>query len=85
MVNYSNFNDADVSSSEQSTSNIDEAPKFIDMINPLLTFSNDDLKAMKEDVDIESDSSDDDSVDLGKSKLQCNSHFPTSTNFVCSP
>lgn len=44
-----------------------EAPKFIDTINPLMKFSNDDLEAMNEDVNefFESDSSDDDSVDLG--------------------
>lgn len=67
MVNYSNLNDADVSSSEQSTSKMGEAPKFIDTINPLMKFSNDDLEAMNEDVNefFESDSSDDDSVDLG--------------------
>lgn len=68
VVNYSNINEPDVSSSEQSTSNIGEAPKFIDTINPLLKFSNDDLEAMNEDVNelIESDSSDDSDVDLGK-------------------
>lgn len=59
------MNETDVGG-EQSTSNIDE-PKFIDTINPLLSFSNDDLEAMNEDVNefYESDSSDD-SVDLGK-------------------
>lgn len=66
MVNY---NDAVVSTSEpSSSSNIDdEKPKFIDTINPLLSFSNDDLEAMNEDVNefFESDSSDD-SVDIGK-------------------
>lgn len=42
--------------------------KFIDTINPLLSFSNDDLEAMNEDVNefYESDSSDDDSSDGGK-------------------
>lgn len=63
MVNY-----ADVSSSEQSTSKMGEPPKFIDTINPLLKFSDDDLEAMNEDVGFESDSSDDDSVDLGELK-----------------
>lgn len=73
MVNYANLNEADCpSSSEQSTSNMGEAPKFIDTINPLLKFSNDDLEAMNHDVDdlIESDSSDEDDdsndMDLGK-------------------
>lgn len=45
-----------------------EPPKFIDTINPLLKFSDDDLEAMNEDVGFESDSSDDDSVDLGELK-----------------
>lgn len=66
VVNYANFNEADIlSSAEQSTSNIGEAPKFIDTINPLLKFSNDDLEAMNDDVNhlIESDSSDDDDED----------------------
>lgn len=65
VVNYSNLNETDApNSSEQSTS----APKFIDTINPLLKFSNDDLEAMNEDVNelIESDSSDDSDIDLGK-------------------
>lgn len=63
VVNYANLNEPDVlaSTSEQSTS----SPKFIDTINPLLKFSNDDLDAMNEDVNdlIESDSSDDDDED----------------------
>lgn len=66
VVNYANLNEADgPSSSEQSTSNVGVAPKFIDTINPLLKFSNDDLEAMNDDVNdlIESDSSDDDDVD----------------------
>lgn len=65
VVNYSNLNDIDVSSSEQSTSNL--PPKFMDTINPFLMFSKGDLEAMNEDVNelIESDSSSDDSVDLG--------------------
>lgn len=64
------MNETDVPNSEQSTSNI-HAPKFIDTINPLLKFSNDDLESMKEDVNdlIESDSSDDSDVDLGKCHL----------------
>lgn len=68
MVNYSNLNDTDVSSSEQSTSNAGAAPKFIDTINPYLMFSKGDLEAMNDDVNetFESDSSDDESVDLGK-------------------
>lgn len=67
MVNYSNFSDTDVSSSEQSTSKVSEELKFIDTINPLMKFSNDDLEAMNDDVNeiFESDSSDDDSIDLG--------------------
>lgn len=66
VVNYANLNEADgPSSSEQSTSNIGIPPKFIDTINPLLSFSNDDLEAMNEDVNdlIESDSSSDDEDD----------------------
>lgn len=71
VVNYSNLNDADVSSSEQSTSNIGEAPRFIDTINPLLKFSNDDLEAMNEDVNeqIDSDSTSDDSDDMDSGKF----------------
>lgn len=66
MVNYSSLSDADVPSSEQSTSSM-EPPKFIDTINPFLMFSKNDLEAMNEDVNefFESDSSDD-SVDLGE-------------------
>lgn len=66
-MNYSNLNDADVSSSEQSTSSA-VPPKFMDTINPFLMFSKGDLEAMNEDVNelIESDSSSDDSIDLGK-------------------
>lgn len=66
-MNYSNLNDADVSSSEQSTSSAAVPPKFMDTINPFLMFSKGDLEAMNEDVNelIESDSSSDDSVDLG--------------------
>lgn len=69
MVNYSSLSDADVQSSEQSTSSM-EPPKFIDTINPFLMFSKNDLEAMNEDVNefFESDSSDD-SVDLGKVTL----------------
>lgn len=74
VVNYANLNETDgPSSSEQSTSNIGEAPKFIDTINPLLKFSNDDLEAMNEDVNdlIESDSSsDDDDDDLNDMDLR---------------
>lgn len=67
MVNYSNFSDTDVSSSEQSTSKVSEELKFIDTINPMMKFSKDDLEAMNDDVNeiFESDSSDDDSIDLG--------------------
>lgn len=70
-MNYSNLNDADVSSSEQSTSNASVPPKFMDTINPFLMFSKNDLEAMNEDVNelIESDSSSDDSIDLGMNNL----------------
>lgn len=54
--------------SEPSTSGADDANmKFIDTINPMLSFSNDDLEAMNKDVEelIDSDSSSDDSVDIG--------------------
>lgn len=48
-------------------------PKFIDTVlnNPLLSFSNDDLDAMNEDVNemFETDSSDDESVDLGMEEV----------------
>lgn len=67
VVNYANLNEPDAlaSTSEQSTSNMGLAPKFIDTINPLMKFSNDDLVAMNDDVNdlIESDSSDDDDED----------------------
>lgn len=65
MVNYSNLNDSEVTSSEPSTSGVGIPPKFIDTINPFLMFSKNDLEAMNDDV-FDSDSSDDDSVDLGK-------------------
>lgn len=48
----------------------DEEPKFIDTINPLLSFSNADLADMNQEFDqfFESDtSSDDEPVDIGKS------------------
>lgn len=67
VVNY-NVADSAISNSEsQSSSSSDEKMKFIDTINPLLTFSNDELVAMNEDVDefFESDSSDEDPVDIG--------------------
>lgn len=54
--------------SEPSTSGIEDANmKFIDTINPMLSFSNDDLEAMNKDVEdfFDSDSSSDDSVDIG--------------------
>lgn len=54
--------------SEPSTSGADDANlKFIDTINPMLSFSNDDLEAMNKDVEdvFDSDSSSDDSVDIG--------------------
>lgn len=67
VVNYANLNEVEgPSSAEPSTSSANrEAPKFIDTINPLLKFSNDDLEAMNEDVNdlIESDSSSDDEDD----------------------
>lgn len=62
VVNYSNVPIANLDG--QSTSCSDEHVKFIDTINPLLTFSNDELKAMNNDV-FDSDSSDD-SVDIGE-------------------
>lgn len=46
-----------------------ETPKFMDTINPLLSFSNDDINAMNEDFDqfFESDtSSDEEPVDIGE-------------------
>lgn len=68
VVNYNNLTNADVSSSEQSGTNIDAVPKFMDTINPYLMFSKGDLEAMNDDVNelIESGSSDEDSVDMGK-------------------
>lgn len=87
MVNYSNLNDGDVSSSEQSTSNVALPPKFMDTINPFLMFSKGDLEAMNEDVNelIESDSSDDDSVDLGTDNLYIFFHFYLFlSNFECN-
>lgn len=76
-MNYNNFNEADISNPETSTSNDGDPtqPKFIDTINPLLSnynfFSKDELIAMNEDVDelVESDSSDDESSDLGMSQI----------------
>lgn len=59
VVNYN----VSIANSESSSSS-DEKVKFIDTINPLLTFSNDELKAMNNDV-FDSDSSED-SVDMGK-------------------
>lgn len=56
------------SASEPSTSGADDTNlKFIDTINPMLSFSNDDLEAMNKDVEdvFDSDSSSDDSVDIG--------------------
>lgn len=50
---------------------MDVHPKFIDTINPLLSFSNDDLEAMNEDVNeiFESNSSSDDSDnDIGMNR-----------------
>lgn len=61
VVDYNNVTIANVDDQASSSSEL----KFIDTINPLLTFSNDELKAMNNDV-FDSDSSDDDSVDLGK-------------------
>lgn len=71
VVNYnSNEETASVSTVDgsQASSNSGTKLKFIDTLNPLLSFSNDDLAAMNEDVDeiYESDSSDDDPVDIGK-------------------
>lgn len=67
VVDYSNLSETEISAPEQSNSDV--PPKFIDTINPLLSFSNDDLEAMNEDVNefFESDSSDE-SVDMGKNK-----------------
>lgn len=67
-MNYSNFSEADFSGSEMAHSSVsDVKPKFSDIvsINPLLSFSNDDIKAMNDDVDL-SDSSDGDSIDMGE-------------------
>ncbi|XP_058456191.1 RNA polymerase II subunit A C-terminal domain phosphatase [Malaya genurostris] len=54
--------------SKSSSSKSSQPPKFIDTINPLLSFSNDDLNAMNDDFDdfFESDdsSSDDEPVDI---------------------
>lgn len=59
-------------SSEPSTSGAgDTHLRFIDTINPMYKFSNDDLEAMNKDVEelIDSDSaSSDDSVDIGMYK-----------------
>lgn len=76
VVNYANLNEDGPSSSDQSTSNIGEAPKFIDTINPLLKFSNDDLEAMNDDVNdlIESDSSDDDDEDDDLNDMDLRKH-----------
>lgn len=65
VVDYSNLSETEISAPEQSTSDV--PPKFIDTINPLLSFSDDDLEAMNVDVNefFESDSSDA-SVDMGK-------------------
>lgn len=70
VVNYNSNDEAAATSnveSSQASSTVDAKLKFIDTINPLLSFSNDDLAAMNEDVDeiYESDSSDDDPVDIG--------------------
>lgn len=56
------------SASEPSTSGTeDKNLKFIDTINPMLSFSNDDLAAMNKDVEdfFDLDTSSDDSVDIG--------------------
>lgn len=61
------------SASEPSTSGADDTNlKFIDTINPMLSFSNDDLEAMNKDVEdfFDSDSSSDDSVDIGADTKQ---------------
>lgn len=85
MVNYSNLNETDVSNPEQSTSNIGEAPKFIDTINPLLKFSNDDLEAMNEDVNeqIDSDSTDDDSDDIDSGEFSNKFGFCFKISICC--
>lgn len=68
------------SASEPSTSGTEDANmKFIDTINPMLSFSNDDLEAMNKDVEdfFDSDSSSDDSVDIGsytQSRLSISAH-----------
>lgn len=91
VVDYNNVTIANIDG-QASSSNSDEQLKFIDTINPLLTFSNDELKAMNNDV-FNSDSSDDDSVDLGKyfryeiayieHNIDCCCVF--FLNFVCIP
>lgn len=47
---------------------VTQPPKFIDTINPLLSFSNADIAKMNEEFEefFESSSSDDEPVDLGK-------------------
>lgn len=72
VVNYNIAESAIAESSvtdadNQASSSSDGRMKFIDTINPLLTFSNDELAAMNDDVDefFQSDSSDEDSVDMG--------------------
>lgn len=69
--------------SEPSTSGTDDTNlKFIDTINPMLSFSNDDLEAMNKDVEdfFDSDSSSDDSVDIGASTNQFSVDFRASIN-----
>lgn len=65
VVNYNIADSAVANSESQSSSSSDEKLKFIDTINPLLTFTKDQLVAMNEDVDVDSSSSDEDSIDYG--------------------
>lgn len=72
VVNYnvaeSAVAESSVAHSRGESSSMSDKMKFIDTINPLLTFSNDELAAMNEDVDefYQSDDSDEDPVDMGK-------------------
>lgn len=73
MVNYNDISprlhEDNASNSAETT---EEEPKFLDTINPLLSFSKADLAEMDQDYDQffdESSSDDNEPVDLGKSDI----------------